>query len=377
MRKVLYIAAIVIVAAVIVIASRVVGPITALRPLATQTPSPPLRLSVIPTPTRTPTPIPTRELPSTPTSLPASSRFVQVCGTQLCLNGQPFRIHGATAYQQYANAANEVALAKQAKLNTLEIVEYENDYHNLNESMSEEVWTNIDNFIAEAGKNDIHVILAFSSYGHSLKAAGKYQTDFNLWKPFFDFVTSRVNTKTGIQYINDPTISMIEIFGEIDPSPHDASFFQKALAYLRAKDPNHILSSGGLSYINYNSGIDWQTIMSDPNNQVCAVEINSEGDRNISVPNVSNFCKRQGKPWFLAAWSSCFGAGDYNHRSNDDDMAKHAQDMYNIEKGNSPAAMPAVGSDFWNLGNIDSQQHGSCDIGTQFPTTLSVVQSNA
>jgi hypothetical protein len=378
MRKVLlYIVAIIIAVSIIVIASHIVGPVTALRPLAAQTPSPPSRPSATPTPTPTSMPISTPELPSTPTSLPASSRFVQVCGTQLCLNGQPYRIHGATAYSQYANATNEIALAKQARLNTLEIVEYENKYHDINETMSEATWKNIDNFIAEAGKNDIHVILALSSYGHSLKTAGKHQIDFDLWKPFFDFITSRVNTKTGIQYINDPTISMIEIFGEIDPSPYDASFFQKALAYLRTKDPNHILSTGGLSYINYNSGIDWRTIMSDPSNQVCGVEINSDGDRNISVPNVSDFCKQQGKPWFLAAWSSCFGRGDYNHRGNDDDMAKHAQDMYDIEKGNSPAAMPAVGSDFWNLGNIGSQRYGSCDIGTQFPATLSVVQNNA
>lgn len=161
------------------------------------------------------------------------------------------------------------------------------------------------------------------------------------------------------------------------PSPNDATFFHNALSYLRTKDPNHIISSGGLSYINYNSGIDWKTIMSDPNNQVCGVEINSSGDRNTSVPNVSGLCKQLGKPWFLAAWSSCYqaGGGDLTNEPDIPHMTTHAQDMYNVEKGAAPAAMPAIGSDFWNLANSASNP-GTCDLSPQFPAVWSVIQNN-
>lgn len=330
-------------------------------------------LSVAPTAT----PMPTIKPTATPTPTPITSNFIQVCGTQLCSNGVPFRVRGATAYGHYDDPINEVALAKQENLNTLEVVEYENLYHDLSDTMSEATWSKVDKFIAEAKRNNIRVIINLASYGHALKAAGKDWTDATLWQPLFDFITSRVNTVTGVTYANEPDIAMIELFGEIDPSTNDAAFFHNALAYLKTKDSNHVLSSGGLSYIDYNSGIDWQTIMKDPNNQVCGVEINSASDRNTSVPNVSTLCKQLGKPWFLAAWSSCFGSGDYDHYASDSLMAAHAQDMFAIDAGSAPAAMPSIGSDFWNLGNLSSQVDGTCDIGTQFPLTFSLIQNTA
>jgi len=306
-----------------------------------------------------------------------TSAFASICGTQICINGSPYHIHGATAYGQYNNAANEMALARKGNINTLEIVEFENNYHDLGDMMSSGTWTKVDNFIAQAAKNNIHIILNLASFGQSLQAAGKDYTDATLWQPFIDFLTSRVNTVTGIKYVNDPTIIMIELFGEIPANTNDAAFFNNALSYLRTKDKNHIISTGGLSYIDYNSSIDWKTIMSDPNNQVCGVEVNSSGDRNISVSNVSSFCNQLGKPWFLAAWSSCYkaGGGDLTNEPDIAGMTTHAQDMYSIEKGADPAVMPAIGSDFWNLAS-SAPNLGTCDRGPQFPTAWSEIQNN-
>lgn len=62
-------------------------------------------------PTSTPTTTPTQSIQNTPTPqttptpLPIGSSFAQICGTQICINGKPYHIHGATAYGQYANAA--------------------------------------------------------------------------------------------------------------------------------------------------------------------------------------------------------------------------------------------------------------------------------
>jgi hypothetical protein len=54
-------------------------------------------------------------------------------------------------------------------------------------------------------------------------------------------------------------------------------------------------------------------------------------------------------------------------------MAAHAQEMYYIQQGGAPAAMPAVGSDFWNL--LDAGVvPGDCDLSTAYPKTWAVIQ---
>jgi hypothetical protein len=320
---------------------------------------------------------------------------VRVCGTQLCLDDQPWRIHGATAYGQYDDPANEVALAKSAGVNLLEIVEYETQYHSLADAMSEATWNRVDRFIAAAGQNGIHVMLNFSSFGQALMAAGIKPTTYD-WQPFLSFVARRINTATGLRYADDPTIAKVELYGEIDAPNYSVplrgttaettSFFSRTLGEWRALDPHHVVSTGGFSYLNDPaSGIDWKKIVADPNNGTCDVEVNSYPDRNISVPNVSSYCQQLGKPWFLAAWSSCYststwGADDINDWPDDAAMATHAQDMYDVERARlasgPKAPIAAAGSDFWNLANV-ALHVGRCDIGTQFPQTLTVVTSNA
>jgi hypothetical protein len=322
---------------------------------------------------------------------PPISPFVEVCGMSLCVHGHAFTIHGGTAYNQYGDPAAEVALAKQAGLNVLEIVEYETHHHELSDATSEATWTRVDNFIAAAKANGLLVILNFSSYGQSLQASGIKPTTTD-WRPFLSFVTNRINTVTGIKYSEEPAIAMYELIGEVDaPNYHNetrgttaetTAFFRRTLAQLKALDPNHLASSGGMSYINDpNSGIDWQQIMADQNNDLCDVEINSLPDRNISVPNVSKYCRGIGKPWFLSAWSACQGAKtgphDINHWPGGDlDMAAHAVDMYQVERNAHPAppapAVAAVGSDFWNLAAT-----GSCGLGPSYPQTFAVLERYA
>src|SRR5262249_1701944 len=124
--------------------------------------------------------------------------------------------------------------------------------------------------------------------------------------------------------------------------------------------------------------------MADSNDQLCAIEINSAADRDTTVPNVTQYCATLGKPWFLAAWSSCLAApnqfpGDLDHFASDAEMADHAHDMYAVERnqvtGHPAPSYPAVGSDFWNLGNKTDMP--TCDISPAFPMTFAVVQSTA
>jgi hypothetical protein len=186
---------------------------------------------------------------------------------------------------------------------------------------------------------------------------------------------------------------MVELFGEIDAPNYGidpgtegttaemTSFFKRTLAEWHALAPNILASTGGFSYINDpNSGIDWKTITSDPNDAVADVEVNSADDRNVSVPEVSAFAQQLGKPWFMAAWTSGQGNAGYNgdisHWPTDAQMATHAQDMYNVAAGSGPAVMQAIGSDFWNLAATPARV-GNDDVGPQYPQTLSVVASTA
>lgn len=325
---------------------------------------------------------------------PPGDQFVRACGTQLCLHGRAFVIHGATAYGEYGNPVREVALARRAHLNTIELVEFDTRYHVLSDTMSAATWDRVDRFIAVAGAAGMHVVLNLAEYGQSLAAAGRTPTTVD-WGSYLSFIANRVNTVTGVRYRDDPTIAMVELYGEIDApnfgvptagtTAEMIAYFHRSLAEWHALAPNILGSTGGFSYINYpdsQSGIDWQQIVSDPLDSVCEVEVNSSADRDVSVPELSSYCKALGKPWFLAAWSSCYndhpwGSADINDWPSDQAMAAHAEDMEEItaDRGvTAPGpAMAPVGSDFWNLGDTPVVE-GTCNIGPQFPLTFDVVR---
>lgn len=328
-----------------------------------------------------------------------SSGFVQVCGTQLCVGGSQIRIKGATAYGQYSNTNYEIPLAQNGNLNTLEVVEFNSQYHNLSTAMSENTWQPVDNFIYQASLAHMHVILHLADFGQALQAAGYTLSDSSWqtqWNNFLSFIANRTNTVSHIQYKNDPTIAMLEIWGEIPapdgsggaPSCHATcwtaaqmqAFYHNTMSQWHTLAPNILTSSGGFSYLDYNSGIPWKAVMDDPSNQVCDTEVNSSGDRNTSIPMVTNECQGLGKPWFLSAWSSCFqtGGGDLTNQQTVAGMVAHAQDMYAVANGlNPPAAYQGIGSDFWNLGPGIGQ---TCDLNNNpngYPTVWQVIQQSS
>src|SRR5579884_1823319 len=330
-----------------------------------------------PTPSATPAPATAAAAPAAPapSATAASGAFqdgpvvvlqdgqvptgVTVCGAQLCLNGAPWTIHGATAYGHYSDPSGEIALAKAENLNTLELVEFDSQYHQLSDVESAATWDRVDAFIAAAGQAGLHVILHLAEYGQSLDAAGQCATCTD-WGPYLSFIANRVNTVSGVRYADDPTIAMVELWGEI-PMPNGGvngtaqdmlNFFQRTLAEWHQDAPNILVSTGGFSYLNLyqNGGIPWQQIMSDPNNAVCGAEVNSTGDLDTTVPMVRSYCAGIGKGYFLSAWSSCQGSsqfsGDLDHFATDADMAAHATAMEQVQ---------SVGNDFWNLGQSAAQ----------------------
>ncbi len=273
----------------------------------------------------------------------------------------------------------------------MEAVEFDTRYHQLADTESAATWTRMDSFIAAAHGAGLHVILNLSEFGQSLQAAG-YTMGSNAWQTQWDqylsFIAGRVNAITGVTYRNDPTILMIEMWGETPapgyPNPvgttaQVTAFFHNSLSTWHQAAPNILASTGGFSYLNSaQSGIDWRTIMSDPLDAVCGLEINSYDDRNTTLGMVTRYCGSIGKPWFLAAWSSCSkssaGTWDINDwlrstgAATDTAMAAHIADMYALAHGAAPAMYPALGSDFWNLG---SQTSATCDLNPASPGTPS------
>jgi hypothetical protein len=339
---------------------------------------------------------------------PSARAFLKINGTQLELAGRPFRVHSGVGYGWMSDPLKMVQKAAEAKLNVIELVNFEDgNWRDINEVMSEKTGRRVDLIIAEAGKKGIKILLNFSNFYSNLVDDGYPPLVFDDrsipydWKRYLEFVANRVNTVSGEKYSTDPTIGLVSMVGEVnnpDPNFRDygpnhtrapfttadlTNFFSSLLAKWRAMDPNHIVYSGGFSWIDYEgTGIDWRAIMRDPNNQIAAFEIYSDNDRNITTRNVAAFAKSLGKPWFLSAWSSCRRdqpnfPGDNSYLPSDTEMAAHARDMYELANGKLSDGFSGVGSSFWALGPKDGTgeyMHQTCDIGPQFPKTYSVIQ---
>jgi hypothetical protein len=317
------------------------------------------------------------------------SPYVHSCGTSLCLEGSTWIEKGGTGYGQYSTPTSLVADAQSGKLNTIELVEFDTQRKQLSDTESAATWNQLDRVIADAAKGGLLVVLNLSEFGQSLQAAGYRMSSASWqqeWNQYLRFIASRINTVTGVKYGSDPTIAMVELWGEIPapnlPNPVGTAaqmqqWYSATMAEWHSLAPHILVSSGGFSYLNESgaAGIPWQQIMSDPNNAACDTEINSIGDRDVTTPMVTKYCQGIGKPWFLSAWSSCLkppqSSTDLDDFSTDAQMATHAANMYAIASGQSPATYRALGTDLWSLGPATTN---TCQLGPQFPLTWAVVQ---
>lgn len=318
-----------------------------------------------------------------------STGFAQVCntseGAQICVDGHTYRINSGVVTHNNGSITDPDIFnaAHAANLNTLELDEFDDVFRSVSNATSPDVWNKIDMFMDGAAKNGIHVILNTSQFGQSLAAEGRSAYEVGAWTNYYNFILNRTNHVNGVLYKNDPTILLINIFGEPRPASDMVSFYHTMLAYLRQNDPNHLHSTAGLSDINDGllSQSVWQSLMTDPNNDICATEINSKGDRDVTMPEVTSFCKGINKPWFLAAWSACLntGGGDLDNWSTMPQMVTHAQDMEDIVNGqtdlggHAPAELP-IGSSFWSF-QSKGTDHIGCDFSEKTPDILQVLRN--
>lgn len=299
--------------------------------------------------------------------------FVTTCGTRLCLHGRVWHLHGASFIAGWHDIPGRVAMARDAGLNTLRVVNFSCSTCDPSSAYDEVYWRRVDQSIAEAAVAGLKIILDLSDYRNMLYSVGAnpYAAD---WEPYVRFVATRSNTITGLKYGDDPTIALVSFAGEVEPLTADAAytergitaaqvveFYRRTFAQWRAHDRNHLLNTGAQGHIDWPSGVPWQEMFALPDNAVCGISLyganNGETARRITVPAVAGYCGRAGKPWI---------AQEFGFQQLLGDRARSEQFRTTYEFARMYGA---AGSSVWNLGDQDASQARYATTFDVFPGT--------
>jgi hypothetical protein len=155
---------------------------------------------------------------SNPWAVADPGSFVARRGASLCLHGQPFTLYGATMYGQFENPDWLIATAQDLHLNTIRVVNmFPQPYRGDPEVMVREAaaWQPADRAIAALATAGLHATLSVSDYRNYLLAAGGNPVRDQLG-PLLEFVANRVSRATGVRCVDDSTIALIALAGEVE-----------------------------------------------------------------------------------------------------------------------------------------------------------------
>jgi endo-1,4-beta-mannosidase len=298
---------------------------------------------------------------------------VTACGTELCLSGRPWPIALGTVYGGLVDPAAAVGRVRALGLNAVRVTDYLDVRGDPRTApFAEAAWSRVDRLLAAASDAGLYVVLDLSTYRNLLRAGGAnpYTVD---WRPFLEFVASRVNTVNGIRYADDPTIAVVSFAGEVDGVNGGDNTYGLTTAtltnfYRTVEDrwhrlaPGPLLTAGGLSHLDWDSGIDWRAIFALPHNDFAALHVYTQGDRESAVPAVSRFSQAIGRPWIIEEFGFPADLPDV-------ERARRYADTYALA-----ARYGAAGTGLWNVG---AQTRDTYDVGPQFPLTSAVVRRHA
>ena len=313
-----------------------------------------------------------------------SKAYISIAGQNFVYNNHAVYPYGATMYPHwnYHGALHRgggwtytafrsyidqiINMAQQAHLNTLRPTNFFDgttygDWYNAT------VWSNMDYLFKEAASHGMYVILDLSSFRDKTLKQGIYPYDPSLYTSAFSWVASR--------YAENSALLNYAIAGEVacptgsDPlrptSTQALTYFYRILSdTLHAADPNHLISSGGLSHLNQaDCGIDWKSIFSLPHINIAAIHVYSDHDRIISMPMVSTWAKENSKP---------FTVEEFGFQQGQDDAQRAAdfQNMYTLGKQFGATAIV-----FWNLGPEVAST--SYEVNPNTPLTWNTIVRNA
>ena len=310
--------------------------------------------------------------------LDGNSPYVSTQGTGLMVGTTPFHITTATIYPDFVDGGKTyrgsawthadfpayidqmLDLVVAAKLNTVRVTDFlsgTTDWRNPT------VWQNVDTLICHAQARGLHVIISLTTFGTMLYKAGHFAYNAADWHDFLTFVGQRYQHATAIAYY--------AISGEaLPPNGHDplratadqlVAFYRDTAAMLFASDGgHHLITTGGLSFLNGNYGIPWQTIFALPHIDLAAIHVYSEGDRDITLPMVSAWAAQLHKPFIVEEFGFRQNLGDAGRATAFADIFARAH------------TAGAAGIGFWNLGPELNPQ--SYDVSPATPAVWQVVQ---
>ena len=370
--------------------------------------------------TMTVTPQPTTTTSTTaPTATPtttAEDPFVTVCGTQLCLNGQPWYMAGGTAYGHYDDPIGEAALLTEGSMNTSELVNFDSQYRSINQTEDSTTWNRVETYVGQMGATGHHLLLNLSEFFAAMETAGMNPfsptagggTGFSYQEQYLKFVADQ--SVNGVPNWDNPAIAKVELWGEpVTPTGEDCisspcqvpanpqamlTWYSTLEGYWHSLSPI-LISSGGFSHLNDGNsgcvagdgtypcpaGIPWQQIIALPHNATADIEDNSTNDQQL-IPGFAGYATSIGAPWYLSAWSACLQNTEQDGGDNytsDIAASLHVTDMVNLAAGDpitnyqpiGRTTAAAAGFSFWNLGN---QAPTTCEIGpTYAPVSFAVL----
>jgi hypothetical protein len=317
-------------------------------------------------------------LPAPSACLQNTGPFVRAQGTQFVVGATPLHLMAATLFPDdtvgnttYRGSAwlradfpayisRMLDLAVAAHLNTIRATDFLNDAPDWR---TPQVWLNLDSLICQAQARGMHVIISLKTFGNRLAKAGQFLYNPADWQAYLTFV--------GQRYQHVAAIAYYAIAGEaLPPNGHDllrptadqlVTFYRATAATLAQADGgNHLISTGGLSFLNGDYGIPWQTIFALPHIDLAAIHVYSAGDRDISLPMVAAWAAQAGKPFMLEEFGFRQSLGDAARAAAFADIVQRAH------------AAGAAGLGFWNLGPEVASQ--SYDISPATPLTWQAVQ---
>jgi hypothetical protein len=322
--------------------------------------------------------------PTVSVSSPSATTYISLSGQNFIYNNTIIHPYGSTMYPYWndngtlhrgggwAKTAFKryidqiISMAQQAHLNTIRPTNYF-DGINYGDWYNATVWSNMDYLFQQAARHNMYVILDLSSFRDKTLKQGIYPYDSSLYTAAFSWVASR--------YANNPALLNYAIAGEVKcPTSSDPlrPFSTQALTNyylvlsntLYAADPHHLISSGGLSYLNESGcGIDWRSIFSLPHINMAAIHVYSDNDRNITMPLVARWAASYQKPFTIEEFGFQQGDGDATR-------ASEFQNMYNLGKQYNAKTLI-----FWNLGpEIGSSSH---EVNPNTPLTWNTIIQNA
>lgn len=296
-------------------------------------------------------------------------RTVTAGARSLFRNGSRWTMSVGTVYGGLDDPTESVRRVQALGLNAVRITDFLG--HNTAEpsaAYDQSAWGRVDQLIEAAREGDLMVVLDLSTYRNLLVSAGidPYTAD---WSAFLEFVVDRINTRTGTRYGTDPTIALVAFAGEPAAingtdnafpvtSGQLVEFYREVQQYWHERAPGQLLTTGGLLYLDWDSGIDWSAIMNLPHNDVFTIHLYSDADRRTTIPEISAAAARAGRPWLVEEWGANAALGDANRA-----------DLFWSSVG-AAASYGCAGFGFWNVGPGTGD---TFDLGPQFPLTFRAI----